>query len=260
MPKPAKSSKPKSRGLQPARPTAPKRISPPRLGKGHEESLADRRKRALRIIAKLKELYPDATCALHHRSALELLISTILSAQCTDETVNKVTPALFERYPDAHALAAADPADVEQLIHACGFFRQKTKSLIGACRKLVEAHAGEVPDSMDALIQLPGVARKTANVILGTWFKKNEGVVVDTHIGRLAHRLFLTWTSKDEKDAGKIEQDLMEVLPRAEWTYTGHALIWHGRRICTARKPNCAACTLTKLCPSAFTFEHNDRD
>jgi endonuclease III len=223
------------------------------------ESLADRRKRAAKIIAGLKKLYPDATCALHHRSALELLVSTILSAQCTDETVNKVTPALFARYGDAKALAAADPADVETLVHACGFFRQKTKSIIGACRKITDAHHGQVPDTMDALIQLPGVARKTANVILGTWFKKNEGVVVDTHIGRLSHRLALTWTSKDEKDAVKIEQDLMAVLPRDEWTYTGHALIWHGRKICPARKPKCGECALNKLCPSAFTFDNHDK-
>jgi endonuclease-3 len=220
-----------------------------------EEPLAERKRRAERIIAELKKLYPQADCALHHGSALELLIATILSAQSTDETVNKVTPVLFERYPTAEALAEADPADVERIVHSTGFFRQKTKSIIGACKKIVEAFGGKVPDSMEALIQLPGVARKTANVVLGTWFRKNEGVVVDTHIGRLAHRLGLTWTSKNDKDAVKIEQDLMEVLPRDEWTYTGHALIWHGRRVCTARKPRCGACALSGLCPSAFTFE-----
>jgi endonuclease III len=218
-------------------------------------SVTDRAKRARKIIAKLKELYPEATCALHHGSALELLVATILSAQCTDETVNKVVPVLFAKYPTAAALAGADPADIEKIVHACGFFRQKTKSIIGACRKIVETFGGEVPATMDALTQLPGVARKTANVVLGTWFGKNDGVVVDTHIGRLAHRLDLTWTSKDEKDAVKIEQDLMQVLPQAEWTYTGHALIWHGRRVCPARKPKCNECTLSKLCPSAFTFE-----
>lgn len=220
-----------------------------------QESLDARQKRARQIIAALKQLYPEADCALQHQGALELLVSTILSAQSTDETVNKVTPALFKRYPTVKALAEADPASIEEIIHATGFFRQKTRSVIGACRKIVESFGGEVPDTMEELIQLPGVARKTANVVLGTWFKKNEGVVVDTHIGRLSTRLGLTWTSKHEKDAIKIEEDLMQVLPRAEWTYTGHALIWHGRRICSARKPKCGECTLNRLCPSAFTFD-----
>lgn len=218
------------------------------------ESLDSRRERSLRIIAGLKQLYPKADCALHHRSALELLIATILSAQCTDETVNKVTPVLFERYPTAKDLAGADPANIERIIHSTGFFRQKTRSIIGACSKIVEQFGGNVPDAMEGLLQLPGVARKTANVVLGTWFGRNEGVVVDTHIGRLSHRLGLTWTSKDEKDAVKIEQDLMQVLPRDEWTYTGHALIWHGRKVCPARKPRCGECVLNALCPSAFSF------
>ncbi len=219
------------------------------------ESLDARKQRAKKIIAELKKLYPEADCALRHGTALELLISTILSAQSTDDTVNKVTPELFARYPTAGDLAAADPADVETLIHRTGFFRQKTKSIIGACRKIVDEFAGAVPGTMAELTQLPGVARKTANVVLGTWFGKNEGVVVDTHIGRLAHRLGLTWSSKDEKDAVKIEQDLMQVIPQAEWTYAGHALIWHGRRVCPARKPRCGDCTLNGLCPSAYTFE-----
>jgi endonuclease-3 len=239
----------------PTKPGSPKQAGSARLPGKSDESLPDRTRRAARIIAGLKTLYPEATCALHHRSPLELLISTILSAQSTDETVNKVTPVLFERYPTAEALATADPADVERIIHATGFFRQKTKSVIGACRVIVEQFNGQVPDTMETLITLPGVARKTANVVLGTWFGKNEGVVVDTHIGRLSHRLGLTWTSKNEKDAVKIEQDLMQVLPRDEWTYTGHALIWHGRRICTARKPKCGECVLNTLCPSAFTFD-----
>lgn len=248
----------KSRGLKPARPPVSK--SAPPKPKSGASALADRRQRAGEILAELKRLYPDATCALHHRSALELLVATILSAQCTDETVNKVVPVLFGKYPSAQALAAADPADIETIIHSCGFFRQKTKSIIGTCRQLVETCGGEVPDTMDALTQLPGVARKTANVLLGTWFGKNDGVVVDTHIGRLAHRLDLTWTSKDEKDAVKIEQDLMQVLPQAEWTFTGHALIWHGRRVCPARKPKCDVCTLNKLCPSAFAFAENGKE
>ncbi len=222
-----------------------------------KEAPQARGRRALRIVAELHKAYPDADCALKHENALQLLVATILSAQSTDETVNKVTPLLFAKYPTADKLAAADPADVERIIHSTGFFRQKTKSIIGACRTIVERFSGKVPDAMDDLIQLPGVARKTANVILGTWYRKNEGVVVDTHVGRLAHRLGLTWSSKDEKDAVKIEQDLCQVLPREEWTFAAHALIWHGRRVCTARKPNCGGCTLNKLCPSAFTFDAN---
>jgi endonuclease-3 len=242
------------------RPAGPNRrpAGPKRSPAGAKESPPDRRARAAKIIARLKDLYPDATCALHHRSALELLVATILSAQCTDETVNRITPILFQRYPTAEALAAADSADIERIIHSCGFFRQKTRSIQGACREMVKSFTGQVPDTMGDLTGLPGVARKTANVILGTWFGKNDGVVVDTHIGRLSHRLGLTWTSKDEKDAVKIEQDLMEVLPREEWTYTGHALIWHGRRVCTARNPKCGQCTLNQLCPSAFTFDAKD--
>jgi endonuclease-3 len=219
------------------------------------EAVEEKRKRARKLVAGLHELYPDATCALQHKSALELLIATILSAQSTDETVNKVTPVLFAKYSKAADLAKADPADVEKIIYPTGFFRNKTKSIIGACKAIAGQHDNTVPQTMEELIELPGVARKTANVLLGTWFGKNEGVVVDTHVGRLAHRLALTWTSKDEKDALKIEQDLMQVLPQAEWTFTSHALIWHGRRVCAARKPKCAECKLSKLCPSAFTFE-----
>jgi endonuclease-3 len=200
-------------------------------------------------------LYPHATCALHHRSAFELVVSTILSAQSTDETVNKVTPDLFKKYPDASALAAAEPATIEQLIYRTGFFRQKTKSLIGASRVMCEQFGGDVPDTMENLLQLPGVARKTANVVLGTWFGKNEGVVVDTHVGRLAERLRLTWSGKDSKDAVKIEQDLQQVIPQGEWTFFSHALIWHGRKICTARKPKCGECALAPDCPSAFKVD-----
>jgi len=222
------------------------------------ETVAERTKRSSKILTELKKVYPDADCALNHNSALKLLVATILSAQSTDETVNKVTPVLFAEFPTAKKLAAADPNVVESLIKSTGFFRQKTKSIIGACTQIVLDFGGQVPQAMDELIQLPGVARKTANVVLGTWFKKNEGVVVDTHVGRLAHRLGLTWTSKNDKDAIKIEQDLMQVLPQREWTYTAHALIWHGRRVCSARKPNCEACTLNKLCPSAFTINTNN--
>lgn len=224
-----------------------------------KEGVEERKRRARKIITALKKEYPEATCALHHGTALQLLISTILSAQSTDEMVNKVTPVLFARYPNLEALAGATPEEVESIIHPTGFFRQKARSVIGACRRIVAEFGGEVPETMEQLIELPGVARKTANVVLGTWFHKNEGVVVDTHVGRLAHRLGLTWTSRDEKDAVKIEQDLMRVLPREEWTYTAHALIWHGRRVCMARKPRCGECRLNRLCPSAFSFENNSR-
>lgn len=220
-----------------------------------KEPFESKKERARKIIALLHKMYPDATCALHHDSALQLLVATILSAQSTDETVNKVTPALFAKYPTAESLAAADPADVEKIIYPTGFFRQKTKSIIGAAKAICERFGCDVPETMDELIELPGVARKTANVLLGTRFQKNEGVVVDTHVGRLAHRLALTWSSKNEKDAVKIEQDLMQVLPRKDWTFTAHALIWHGRRVCTARKPKCAECRLNTLCPAAFTFD-----
>ncbi|MBI4580329.1 MAG: endonuclease III [Planctomycetes bacterium] len=238
---------------KPKRGSAKSRGSPPPTRPGG--TIQARRKRAEKIIAGLRKLYPDATCALRHDDPLQLLIATILSAQSTDETVNKVTPVLFGRYPTAADLAAAEPAEVEKIIYTTGFFRNKTRSIIGACKAIAERFGGQVPQTMEELIELPGVARKTANVVLGTWFGKNEGVVVDTHVGRLAHRLGLTWTSKDEKDAVKIEQDLMQVLPQPEWTFTGHALIWHGRGICQARKPKCLECTLNKLCPAAFTFE-----
>ncbi len=221
---------------------------------GRESSTA-RRARAAEIVRRLRREYPDADCALTHKSPLQLLVSTILSAQCTDDRVNKVTPALFKRYRTAAAYAKADTAELQGLIQSTGFFRNKAKSIMGAGRVLTERFGGKVPDTMDELLELPGVARKTANVVLGTAFGKNEGVVVDTHIGRLAQRLRLTWRSRDDKDAVKIERDLMEVLPREEWTMMGHALIWHGRRVCSARKPNCDGCTLADLCPSAFAMD-----
>jgi endonuclease-3 len=188
---------------------------------------------------------------LDHRDPFQLLIATILSAQSTDETVNKVTPVLFKRFKTPKALANAPRGEIEKIIHSTGFFRQKSKSIQGACRMIVDEHGGRVPDTMDDLVALPGVARKTANVVLGSAFGKEEGVVVDTHIGRLATRLELTWSSKNSKDAVKIERDLMEIIPRKDWTFLGHALIWHGRRVCPARKPDCDHCTLAKHCPSA---------
>jgi len=222
--------------------------------KRSQESEPDRRRRAARILAALRETYPRADCALHHRSALELLVATILSAQCTDERVNQVTPDLFRRYPDAKAFAEARPDQLEALIRSTGFFRSKTKSLIGMAQVVRADFAGETPDTMDDLLKLPGVARKTANCVLGTWFGKNVGIVVDTHVGRLALRLGLLSSARDDKDAVKIEQDLMELFPRESWTYLAHALIHHGRNVCQARKPQCAACSLAPECPSAGTF------
>ena len=220
-----------------------------------KEPLAGKKKRARKILAALRKLYPEADCALGHEDPLQLLIATILSAQSTDVTVNKVTPVLFQRYPTARDIAEAPPAEVERIIHSTGFFRQKSKSIQGACRRIVEEFGGKVPDMLEQLVTLPGVARKTANVVLGPAFGKNEGIVVDTHVGRLATRLGLTWTSKDGKDAVKIERDLIKLFPQKEWTFLGHALIWHGRRVCFARKPNCPECTLAKTCPSAGAFD-----
>lgn len=220
-----------------------------------DEATAEKKKRARRILSALRKLYPEADCALTRENPLQLLIATILSAQSTDETVNKVTPVLFKRYKSAKAMAEAPQADVEEIIHSTGFFRQKAKSVQGACRMIAGQFGGKVPDTMEDLITLPGVARKTANVVLGTAFGKNEGVVVDTHIGRLSVRLGLTWSAKNGKDAVKIERDLMQVFPQKEWSFIGHALIWHGRRVCGARKPDCNNCTLAKNCPSAGTFD-----
>ena len=202
------------------------------------------RARAARIVAGLHALYPEATCALHHGNALQLLVATILSAQCTDERVNQVTPALFRAYPDARALATADTAELEALIRPTGFFRNKARSLMGLGRALEEHHGGRVPDTMEELSALPGVGRKTANVVLGTWFGK-PAIPVDTHVTRLTGRLELT----RETDPVRIEHDLMALLPEKEWTYTSHALIWHGRKICKALRPNCPACGLRRDCP-----------
>jgi len=197
------------------------------------------------VLAELERLYPDADCELRHDNALQLLIATILSAQSTDVRVNQVTETLFKRYRSAEEFAAADPAVFEQEIRSTGFFRNKTKSVLGAARKISEEFGGEVPDTMEDLITLPGVARKTANVVLGTWFKKPVGVVVDTHIGRLARRLGIS----PEKDAVKVERDLMNRLPQDKWIFMGHAIIWHGRRVCAARRPDCVNCTLADWCP-----------
>ncbi len=218
------------------------------------EPVPERAERSTQALSALKKLYADAECALQHRNALELLVATILSAQSTDVNVNRVTPELFARYPDAKSLASADLAELELMVHSTGFFRQKAKNIQGAARRIVEVFGGRVPETMEDLVTLPGVARKTANVVLGTWFKKNVGVVVDTHVGRLAHRLGLTWSSRDAKDAVSIEEDLQKLLPREDWTFFSHAVIHHGRRVCSARKPNCEACTLAGICPSAHSF------
>jgi len=203
--------------------------------------------RARKIIARLEREYPEATCALRHSSALELLVATILSAQSTDARVNIVTPGLFAKYRSAADYAAADPAVFQQEIRSSGFFRNKTKSILGMAQALVEHHRGQVPDKMEELVQLPGVGRKTANVILGTWFGKNEGVVVDTHVQRLSTLLGLT----KERTPEKIEQDLMKLVPRDKWTWFGHTLIQHGRRVCIARRPKCEVCVVSRWCPSS---------
>ncbi|MGE3165537.1 MAG: endonuclease III [Planctomycetota bacterium] len=213
--------------------------------------MTQRKTRAASILRKLRKRYGDADCALHHRNAFELVIATILSAQSTDVNVNKVTPVLFAHYPTAAELARADASEVEEIVRSTGFFRQKAKNIIACSRMLVEQFAGEVPQTIAELTTLPGVARKTANVVLGTWFGKNEGVVVDTHVGRIAGRLDLSWSGKNSKDAVKIEHDLMQVLPRKGWTFFSHAVIWLGREICSARKPKCDECPLAADCPSA---------
>lgn len=202
---------------------------------------------ALEVFSRLKRAYPDAHCELDHETPLQLLMATILSAQCTDRRVNMVTPLLFKTFPTAQALADAPQEKLEDLIRSTGFFRNKAKSLIGLGKALVERHNGEVPDTMAALVQLPGVGRKTANVILGNAFLKNEGVVVDTHVGRLSLRLGLS----KEKDPVKLEQDLMPLFPREDWALLAHVLIFHGRRVCDARAPKCEICVLSEICPSS---------
>ena len=200
------------------------------------------------LLDRLLEAYPDAHCALDFTNAFELLCATILSAQCTDKRVNMVTPALFTRYPNARALADAQQSDVEEIIKSTGFFRNKAKSLIGMASALVERHGGEVPADMDALVKLPGVGRKTANVILGNAFGRNDGIVVDTHVTRLSNRLALA----KGIDAVKIEQALIPLFPQQQWTMISHLLIEHGRQVCAARLPRCGSCILADVCPSAL--------
>jgi endonuclease III len=211
------------------------------------ESKAAKRARTAEVVARLHAEYPDAHCSLDHRGAYELLVATILSAQCTDERVNLVTPALFRRYPSPAELAAAPQEDVEELVRSTGFFRNKARSLIGMANAVVERHDGEVPRAMDELVALPGVGRKTANVVLGNAFDMNEGVVVDTHVTRLSGRLGLT----AHTDPVKIEQDLMQLVVRDEWTDVSHLFIYHGRAVCRAPTPRCEVCVLVDLCPSS---------
>ena len=203
-------------------------------------------KRVAAILAKLDEAYPDATCELKHENPFQLLVSTILSAQCTDVRVNQVTATLYKKYPDAKAFAYANPAELEQEIRPTGFFRNKTKSVMGASKALLEKFRGEVPRTMEEILTLPGVARKTGNVVLGTAYGIASGVVVDTHVIRLANRLELT----KEQEPKKIELDLMKIIPQEKWIQFSHQLIWHGRRVCVARKPKCVMCNLEPLCHS----------
>jgi len=211
------------------------------------ESTSHRRERLALVIQALKRTYPDAHCELNFTNPLELLIATILSAQCTDKLVNRVTASLFQRYRSAADYASAPIPDLENAIRQLGFFRNKARSIQGCCRALAERHRGQVPNTMDALVQLDGVGRKTANVVLGNAFNVSEGIVVDTHVSRLANRLGLT----RHTDAVKIERDLLALVPRADWTLFSHLLIWHGRRRCAARRPDCPHCELRRLCPSA---------
>lgn len=214
-----------------------------------EVSQSQKRTRCQKVVAALKKKYPKVTCALHFRNPLELLVATILSAQCTDRRVNEVTASLFQKYPAAEDYARAPLVELEEDIRPTGFYRNKAKSIQGACRMLVEKHGGRVPQEMESLLELPGVARKTANVVLGTAFGISSGVVVDTHVQRIARRLKLTEATQPEK----IERDLQQLLPQKEWISFSHRLIWHGRETCTARRPLCEACVLVENCPSAFS-------
>jgi endonuclease-3 len=220
----AKGKAPRERSLKGYDPVAPQRVA--------------------EILKRLDQLYPDVTCALTHKSAWELLVATILSAQSTDVNVNRVTPELFRKYPTVEDFAALTPEQLEPDVRSTGFFRNKSKSVVGAATKIVSEFGGRVPDDMEKLLTLPGVARKTANVVLGSWFHKADGVVVDTHVTRISRRLELTKNT----DASKIEQDLMKVIPREKWILFAHQLIWHGRKLCIARRPKCVDCALENIC------------
>ena len=216
------------------------------------EATPEKKKRVRQLIRTLKKEYPDARCSLDHGSPLELLVATILSAQCTDERVNLVTKDLFRKYRTWEDYASAPSAELERDIHSTGFFRNKAKAIQGACRMIGERHGGRVPDSMEELLELPGVARKTANVVLGNAYGIASGVVVDTHVARLSERLALS----AEKQPEKIERDLAELVPKSDWIIFPHLLIAHGRKVCKARTPLCGECPVAKLCPSAFKFDN----
>jgi endonuclease III len=234
----------KTARLRPARPgqrLGPTRAKATRAGKGYNPLAPER---VAEILARLDQLYPDVTCALSHKSAWELLVATILSAQSTDVNVNRVTPELFRKYPTVADFAALTPEQLEPDVRSTGFFRNKSKSVVGAAKKVVSEFGGQVPDDMDSLLTLPGVARKTANVVLGSWFGKAEGVVADTHVTRISRRLELSKNT----DAPKIERDLMKVIPREKWILFAHQIIWHGRKLCVARRPKCVDCALENIC------------
>jgi endonuclease-3 len=233
-PRPAKAGSAKS-------PSKAAALAKPRKTPGYNPVAPER---IAAILAQLDVLYPEAKCALHHHNAWELLVATILSAQSTDANVNRVTPGLFEKYPTVEAFAALTPEQLEPDVRSTGFFRNKSKSVVGAAKKIVSDFGGQVPDDMEKLLSLPGVARKTANVLLGSWFGKAEGVVVDTHVHRISRR----WELTQNTDPQKIEQDLMKVLPRDRWILFSHQVIHHGRNLCIARKPRCADCPLEPLC------------
>lgn len=236
--KPAKGSL-KSASARKAKPEKKKLSAKKKTGRTKDS-------RVKRILAKLKKRYPDAHCALEHNTAFQLLVATILSAQCTDVRVNKVTPGLFEKYPTPTAFASVNQKELEQNIRSTGFFRNKAKNIIGAAKKIVEDFNGEVPQSMDEMLTLPGVARKTANVVLGTWFGKETGVVVDTHVFRISHRLKLS----NGKTPEKVEEDLQNVVPEGSWISFAHQVILFGREICHARNPLCVSCPLVRDCDS----------
>jgi len=231
--------------VMPAQPTKPKGRQPAKPVSRKTADSAEVKSQAKRVLRRLKADYPDANCALEHRTAFHLLVATILSAQCTDERVNKVTKDLFRQYKKPADFAAAPIKDLEKAIQSTGFFRNKAKNIKACSIQLVEEHGGEVPQDLDSLVKLAGVGRKTANVVLGTAFGISSGVVVDTHVGRLSTRLGLT----TQKDAVKIEQDLMQVLPKTEWVEFSHRMIFHGRQVCASRKPACDRCSMESFCP-----------
>jgi endonuclease III len=253
-PSPAKPAPKRPRGSK-ANPVGTAALGRP--GSGTRASVANGKKgkaynplapdRVAEILKRLDQLYPDVKCALTHTSAWELLVATILSAQSTDVNVNRVTPELFRKYPTVEAFAAITPEQLEPDVRSTGFFRNKSKSVVGAAKKVVSDFGGQVPLNMNDLLTLPGVARKTANVVLGSWFKIAEGVVVDTHVHRISRRLELT----TQDDPQKIEQDLMRVIPREKWILFSHQIIWHGRKLCIARKPKCVDCLLENICHAA---------